>query len=139
MWWKQRTTARKQDLLADSHTRMKTLLLWCNPSKALIFFLSGFAFTDTDDSLESRVREGIMFYFSLPLPPDLKHSDIYFQIWLHVISRLLLDKIYHLGELLFNLMMLESYFLITWWFNSRFWDSNLTGKEVDLNSHQLSP
>ena len=47
-------------------------------AKHFFFFLSGFAFTDTDDSLESRVREGIMFYFSLPLPPGLKHSDIYF-------------------------------------------------------------
>ena len=47
-------------------------------AKHFFFFLSGFAFTDTDDSLESRVREGIMFYFSLLPPPDLKHSDIYF-------------------------------------------------------------
>lgn len=36
-------------------------------------------------------------------------------------------------------MMLESYFLITWWFNPRFCDSNLTGKEVDWTCINYDP
>ena len=34
-----------------------------------IFFLSGFSFTDTDNSQDSRGREGTIFYSTLPLPP----------------------------------------------------------------------
>ena len=41
------------------------------------FLLSGFSFTDTDDSQDSRGREGTFFYSTLPLPPAHKHSDIY--------------------------------------------------------------
>ena len=37
------------------------------------FFLSGYFFTDTDDSQGSREREGIIFYSTLPLPPAHKH------------------------------------------------------------------
>ena len=44
------------------------------------FFLSGFSFTDTDDSQDSRGREGPIFYFTLPLPPAHEHSDIYLQL-----------------------------------------------------------
>ena len=44
------------------------------------FFLSAFSFTDTDDSQDSRGREGIIFYSTLPLPPAHKHSDIYLQL-----------------------------------------------------------
>ena len=36
-----------------------------------IFFLSGFSFTDTDDSQDSRGKEE-----TLPLPPAHEHSDI---------------------------------------------------------------
>ena len=36
---------------------------------SLIFFLSGFSFTDTDDSQYSKGTEGTIFYFTLPLPP----------------------------------------------------------------------
>ena len=43
----------------------------------IIFFLSGFSFTDTDDSQGSRGREGTIFYSTLPLPPAHEHSDIY--------------------------------------------------------------
>ena len=41
------------------------------------FLLSGFSFTDTDDSQDSRGREGTFFYSTLPLPPAHKHSDIF--------------------------------------------------------------
>ena len=44
------------------------------------FFLSGFSFTDTDDSHNGRGREGTIFYSTLPLPPAHKHSDIYLQL-----------------------------------------------------------
>ena len=40
------------------------------------FFLSVFSFTDTDDSQDSRGREGTTFYSTLPLPPAHKHSHI---------------------------------------------------------------
>ena len=40
------------------------------------FFFQGFPFTDTDDSQDSRGREGIIFYSTLPLPPAHEHSDI---------------------------------------------------------------
>ena len=44
------------------------------------FFLSGFSFTDTDDSQDSRGRERTIFYSTLPLPPAHEHSDIYLQL-----------------------------------------------------------
>ena len=70
---------------------------------SLIYFLSGFSFTDTDDSQDSRGREGTI----LPLPPAHVHSDIYLQLCMPddyhiylitplVFTRLLLDKIYNL-------------------------------------------
>ena len=46
------------------------------------FFLSGFSFTDTDDSKDSRGREGTIFYSTLPLPPAQENSDIYLQLWM---------------------------------------------------------
>ena len=71
------------------------------------FFLSGFSFTDIDNSQDSRGREGTIFYSTLPLLPAHEHSDIYLQLctWddYHifliapfVFTRLLLDEIYHL-------------------------------------------
>ena len=48
--------------------------------QTVFFFLSGFSFTDTDDSQDSRGREGTFFYSSLPLPPAHEHSDIYLQL-----------------------------------------------------------
>ena len=38
-----------------------------------IFFLSGFSFKDTDDSQDSRGREGTNFYSTLPLPLAYEH------------------------------------------------------------------
>ena len=45
-----------------------------------VFFLSGFSFTDTDDSQDSRGREETIFFSTLPLPPAQEHSDIYLQL-----------------------------------------------------------
>ena len=80
------------------------------------FSLSGFSFTDTDNSQDSRGKEGPSFS-TLPLPPAHEHSDIYLQLctWddYHifliatlVFTRLLLDGIYHLIELLFDWLMM---------------------------------
>ena len=43
------------------------------------FFLSGFSFTDTDDSQDSKGREGTIFYSTIPLSPTHEHWDIYLQ------------------------------------------------------------
>ena len=42
-------------------------------SLSFFFFPSGFSFTDTDDSQDSRGREGTIFYSTLPLPPAHEH------------------------------------------------------------------
>ena len=60
------------------------------------FFLSGFSFTDTDDSQDSRGREGTIFYSTLPLPPAHEHSDIYLHFLVcHVILQ---DHARHTGS-----------------------------------------
>ena len=77
------------------------------------FSLSGFSFTNTDDSQDSKGREGTIFYSTLPLPPAHEHWDIYLQLCMWddyhifliaplVFTRLLLDEIYHLIELPFD-------------------------------------
>ena len=80
----------------------------CHPHLKVItlfFFLSRFSFTDTDDSRDSRGREGIIFYSTLPLPPAHEHSDIFLQLcmWdgygifliaMLVFTRMLLDEIF---------------------------------------------
>ena len=69
------------------------------------FFLSGLSLTDTDNSQDSRGREGTIFYCTLPLQPAHEHSDIYLQLRMWddydifliaplVFTRLLLDEIY---------------------------------------------
>ena len=42
----------------------------------IFFFLSGFSFTDTEKSQDSRRRERTIYYSTLPLPPAHEHSDI---------------------------------------------------------------
>ena len=86
----------------------------------LTFFLSGLSFTDTDNSQGSRESEGTIFFSTLPLQPVHKHSDIYLQLcaWddhifliaTLVFTRLLLDEIYHLIELLFDWLMMWCWF-----------------------------
>ena len=86
-----------------------------------LFFLSGFSFTDTENSQDSRGREGTIFYSTVPFPPAHEHSDIYLQLctWddYHifliatlVFTRLLLEEIYHLIELLFDWLMMWHWF-----------------------------
>ena len=72
--------------------------------KNLFFFQSGFSFTGTENSQDSRRREGTIFYSTLPLPPAHKHSDICLQLCMWddyhifliatlVFTRLLVDEI----------------------------------------------
>ena len=83
-----------------------SISLLCN-----FFFLSGFSFTDTGDSQNSRGTEETLFYSALPLVPAYEHSDIrlqlcmrddhhIFSIALFVCTRQLLGEIYHLIELI---------------------------------------
>ena len=46
----------------------------------IIIFSIRVFFTVTDDSQNSRVREGTIFYSTLPLPPAHEHWDIYLQL-----------------------------------------------------------
>ena len=68
-----------------SHTRKtinfkkKEMKLLTNKQQEF-FFLSGFSFTDTDESQDSKGREGTIFYSTLLLPPAHEHSDIYLQL-----------------------------------------------------------
>ena len=82
------------------------------------FFLSGFSFTDTDNSQDSRGREWRTFYSTVPLPPAYEHSDIYLQLCMWdgyhiflitklVFTRLLLNEICYLMELLFDWLMMQ--------------------------------
>ena len=116
------------------------------------FFLPEFSFTDTDNSQDSKGREEIIFYSTLPLPPAHEHSDIYFQLCMWddfdifliatlVFTRLLFDEITTLSN--YHLIDWECdvnfFCLFTWWFDSSFfvtavWD----GKRVDTNSYRLS-
>ena len=89
---------------------------------ATLFFLSGFSFTDTGESQNSRGREETIFYSTLPLPPAHKHWDIYLQLCMWggyhvfliatlVFTRLLLDEIYHLIELPFDWLIDDAIFV----------------------------
>ena len=85
------------------------------------FFSTRIFFTDTHHSRDSRGREGIIFYSTLPLPPAHEHSDIYLQLCMWddyhifliatlVFTRLLLDEIYHLIELPFEWLIDDAMF-----------------------------
>ena len=76
----------------------------------VVVFLLEFSFTDTEDTQDSRGREGTIFYSTVPLPPAQEHSNIYLQLCMWndyyifliaplVYTRLLLDEFYHLIEL----------------------------------------
>ena len=71
-----------------------------------LFFLSGFSFTDTDDSQNSRRREGPSFI-------SLYHFHSFPNIQTFI-TRLLLDEIYHLIELPFDLLMMWRWFLFVY-------------------------
>ena len=83
----------------------------------IYFFLSGFSFTNTDNSLDNRRREGTIFYSTLRFSPAHEHWDIYLQLCMWddyhifliaplVFTRLLLDEIYHLIESPFDWLMM---------------------------------
>ena len=78
-----------------------------------LFLLSGFSFTGTGNSQDSRGREETTFYSTLSFPLVHEHADIYLQLFVWqdyhifliaplVITRLLPDEIYHLIELPFE-------------------------------------
>ena len=79
------------------------------------FILSEFSFTDTDNSQDSREREGTIFYSTLPLPSAHEQSDIYLELSMsddyHIfnhttcIYQTATDEINHLIELLFDWLM----------------------------------
>ena len=115
-----------------------------------LFFSIRVFFTHTDDSQDSRGREGTIFYSTLPLPPAHEHWDIYLQLCMWddyqlfliatlVFTRLLLNEIYHLVELPFEQLIDNSMFLclldgLILDFVIAIWH----WKPVDLNSHWLS-
>ena len=93
------------------------------------FSLSGFSFTNTDDSQDSKGREGTIFYSTLPLPPAHEHWDIYLQFCMWddyhvfliatlVFTRLLPDEVYYLIELPFDWWCIVC--LFTSWIDTRF-------------------
>ena len=116
-------------------------------------FLSGFSFTDTDDSQDSRERDETIFYYTIPLTPTHKHSDIYlhFCMWddYHmfliaslVITRLLLDDIYPFIELPFDWLMMWHWVFVCLRDDlilAIFVTAILDRKPADSNSHRLSP
>ena len=82
---------------------MVTVVFFHKEIKASDTFLSRFSSTHTDDSQDRIGRERTIFYFTLPLPPAHKHSDIYLQLCMWdgyhifliatlVFTRLLLDE-----------------------------------------------
>ena len=115
--------------------------------KKKFFFLSGFSFTDTDDSQDSKGRERTIFYSTLPLPPAHEHSDIYLQLcmWDDYHVFLIATLVYQtatrwdLPPYRITIWLTDdvtlSFCLLTWWLDSSFffvtaiWD----GKPVDSN------
>ena len=91
-------------------------------SAFFFFFTIRIFFTDTDDSQDSRGREGTIFYSSLPLPPAHEHWDIYLQLCMWdeyrvlliatlALTRLLLEEVYHLIELPFEWLIDNAMFV----------------------------
>ena len=102
-------------------------------------FLSRFSFTDIYDSQDRIGRERTIFYYTLPLPPAHKHSDIYLS---HILNR---NPFYQTATrweftTLSNYHLIdwwcEVYFsLFTWWFDTRFLlQQSWYGKPVQSNS-----
>ena len=107
-----------------------------------------FSFTDTDDSQDSRGREGTTFYSILPLPSTHKQSDIYLQLYMSddyqifsIGHRLYLPNCYSMRfTTLSNYHLIDwwcdvSFCLFTWWFGSCFfvtaiWDGKTSKLEL---------
>ena len=83
-------------------------------------FLSGFPFTDIDNSQDSRGREGTMLYSSLPLPPARGHSDIYLQLCMWDDYHVFLIASLVTTCCLIRFTILLNYHLIDWWCNINF-------------------
>ena len=98
------------------------LVLWKWTFNHFFFYLFFHSsFTDTDNSQDRRGRRGPS-YSTLPLPPSHEHSAIYLQLFAWddyqifliatlVFTRLLLDEIYYLIELLFDWLMMQFWIL----------------------------
>ena len=94
------------------------------------FFLSGFSFTDTDDSQDNREREESIFYSTLPLPPTHEYSDVYLQLCMWDDYHIMFNRIacvYHTA----TRWVLPPYRITIWLIDD--------GKPVDSSSHRLSP
>ena len=87
-----------------------------------VFFSIRVFFTDTNNSQDSKGREGTIFCSTLPLLPAHEHWDIYLQLCMWndyyvfliatlVFTRLLLDEIYHLIELPFEWLIDDAMFV----------------------------
>ena len=107
---------------------------------------------ETDKSQDSRGREGTyFFYFTLPLPPAHDHSDIYVQLCMWgdyhifliatlVVTRLLINEIYHIIELLFDWLMMCCWFkfvcLLIWLgFVTAIWHERNQWTRTCINYH----
>ena len=77
------------------------------------FFLSGFCFTETDESQDSGGKKGTIFYSTLPLPPAHKHSDIYLQLCMWDDYHIFLTATLVFTRLLFD-EILPSYRITIW-------------------------
>ena len=128
---------------------MVQFLLKCIDEQTVVyvrkfFFLSGFFFTETGDSQDSREREGTIFYSTLPLPLAHEHSDIYLQLCMkddyHIflIASLVFTR-WDLPPYQITIWLIDdvtlSFCLFTWWFDYSFfvtaiWDGKLAGFEL---------
>ena len=117
----------------------------------LIFFLSEFSFKDTDDSQNSRGREGgdHRLFHSATSTSSRTLRHLFATLHARWLSRIFnrnacvyqtarwLDEIYHLIEISFDWLMMQCFFvyLMNWF--QLFVTVTWHGKTVDLKSHQL--
>ena len=110
-WWKSVLLVLLVCKSVKKNTIFKTIYRYIYIFSIRVFF------HNTDDSHDSRGREGTMFYSTLPLPPAHEHSDTYLQLCMWddyhifliatlVFTRLILNEMYHLIELPFDWLMM---------------------------------
>ena len=120
-----------------------------NLKEIVFFFYQGFS-TYTNDSQDSRGREGTFFYSTLPLPSAHEHSDIYLQfckwddLWLvfdHSTCVYQTFTRWDLPPYWITIWLIDwwcNFCLFTWWFDSWYFVTAIWhGKPVDLNSITL--